>query len=344
MLAAFTVFASADFGDYSGDSDYGGSYSGGYDYSYSGGSSSYGSSGSSSYGSSNDSEPATKYYSLKEFPDGNVNTGDYILYNSAGEVIDAQRPHSKEDDSGYEVVLGAMVLGAIIIVIASVAKRNSVGSYRPKGRPTGKSTPVVTGVTAQPTQNLNPMSEYVRLDPGFSENDLKEKISNMYVKLQNAWQDKNLEEVRPYLTDALYGQYDRQLDAYRRNRQTNYVERIAVLSVDLRGWRQDGANDMIYAVLNTRIVDYVVNDADNTLVRGSRTQEKFMSYEWTLTRTKGAQTAELTGIHTIHCPNCGATVDINKSAKCEYCGSILTTQSSDWTINGIKGLSQRTGR
>lgn len=339
MILSLSVVAFADFGDFGGDNDFGGG---------SGGSYSGGSYGGGSGGSYNDNdydrgttEPATTtYYSYKTYPSGNVYDGAMVIMNADGEELDISVKRSEDDDSGTNAVLGAMLLGVILIVAAAVIKSKNSSGYRRK--PKYNNVPVDTGVQAEKAQNLNPMSTYPGVDPGFNEVELREKLSNIYVKLQNAWQDKKLEEIRPYLTDTLYGQYDRQLDAYRRNKQTNCIERIAVLSVDLQGWKQSGDEDLIVAEIRTRIVDYVISDTDNSLVRGSRTAEKFMTYEWTLSRKTGVTTINKDGVHTVNCPNCGAPVDINKSAKCEFCGSILTTDSGDWVINSIKALSQRT--
>ena len=45
----------------------------------------------------------------------------------------------------------------------------------------------------------------------------------------------------------------------------------------------------------------------------------------------------------VNCPNCGAPVEINKTARCPYCGS-NTTENDEFVINTIKGVSQRTGK
>lgn len=75
----------------------------------------------------------------------------------------------------------------------------------------------------------------------------------------------------------------------------------------------------------------------------SKTAEKFMTYEYTLIRKSGMKTTQPSGeTRTVTCPKCGAPVDINKSAECEYCGNILTVDAAEWTISNIKGISQRT--
>ena len=87
----------------------------------------------------------------------------------------------------------------------------------------------------------------------------------------------------------------------------------------------------------------MTDDYTSEIVQGSQTAEKFMEYEWIITRKSGVvTTSETGGTRTVNCPHCGAPVDINKSAKCEYCDSILTVDSVDWVINTIKGISQHT--
>ena len=226
---------------------------------------------------------------------------------------------------------GVLVLAVILLIVGCVWK------FVKK-----KAQPVLTG--AQPTDRstLAQMYSYRQLDTAFDEAAFREKLSNLYVQLQNAWQDKNLESMRPYMTDAVYAQFDRQLEAYRRNNQTNYIERIAVLSTDLLGWKQEAGKDVIIAELRTRIVDYVKDDSTGAIVRGSNTQEKFMTYEWTLVRTSGQTTGQTSGMTGQTCPNCGAHIDINHTAVCEYCGTVLTSDTFDWVVSNIKGLSQQT--
>ena len=199
--------------------------------------------------------------------------------------------------------------------------------------------------TVQPTapRNLAPMSSYRRLDPGFQEDDLTAKISNLYVQMQNAWTGKDITAIRPHCTDRFYTQMERQLEQKCQQHETNYIERIAVLGVTLDGFTQTGGNDVIYATVHTRIIDYTLNDDTGKLVSGSRTEEKFMTYEWELVRQSGVTTQAGAGQKTVNCPNCGAPVELNASAKCPYCGSIITAESQTFVLNGIRGISQKTG-
>jgi len=255
---------------------------------------------------------------------------DYIFFGSGSGL----------DDGGDGIGGGGISIGAIIVIVIVfyLIMKNAKSSKHAaseQARPINMQRP-------EDTRNLSPISAYSALDPNFNQADLKEKLSNLYVQMQNACQDKNLDSLRPYFTDALFAQLERQIDALRRNGQTNYVERIAVLSVVLNGYYQAGGDDHIIATLNTRIVDYTVNDETGELISGSKTAEKFMTYEWDLTRPTGTITDPEGEMKVINCPNCGAPVNINQTAKCEYCDSVITVENHDFVLSSIRGLAQRT--
>ena len=191
-------------------------------------------------------------------------------------------------------------------------------------------------------ESLRMMSEYKMIDPNFDEEKMQSQISNLYVQMQNCWTKKDISSLRPYFSDAMFAQMDRQLQSYRDGNRTNYVERIAVLSVQLEGWRQTSSQDVIKALVRTRIVDYTLDDSTGEVISGSKTKEKFMTYRYTLTRTSGLKTDDANGMQTVTCPNCGANVNINESAKCPYCGSVLTVHKHGWVISNIQGIAQRT--
>lgn len=281
-MLAVALSSRADFGSYSGDSDYGGS-----DYS------------SSDYSSS-----------------------DYSGYSSYD-----------GDDSDFSLGTTVFTLAIIIAIVL-------IGGLR-KGKNSGSAP--VRHTVSRPA-NLKPISEYTAIDEGFSEAEMKEKLSNLYVRMQQCWQNKNIEELRPFFTDSFYSQMEMQLKGIIDAKQTNHIERIAVLSVELEGFAQTETEDKIYAEIKTRIIDYTLDDKTGNVVSGSKTAEKFMTYEWELTRPTGKKTVRSEETKAVNCPNCGAPVEINKTARCPYCGSIITTENDEFVINTIKGVSQRTGK
>ena len=197
----------------------------------------------------------------------------------------------------------------------------------------------------EPVRVLRPMSEYLELDGQFDEERIRTLLANLYVQMQQTWQAKDICSLRPYMTDKFFSQMDTQLDQFRKQGRTDYTENIAVLSTDLRGWRQSAGMDYVTAGLNARIVSYTLDDRTGQLISGDKKREKFMEYEIELCRKSGETTKpEAEGVHSATCPHCGAPLKLNASAQCEYCGSVITTVNADWAICGMRGISQRTGK
>lgn len=310
MLLGASSVALADAGSFAGDSDYGGGWDSGSDW----GSSDW---ESSDWDSDWGSDSSTYYSDNGSDSGGSLDSLGYIL----------------------------LFVAAVVVYFIIKNRNNKNGGNGGSGGSTG-ANPASNGPrpqggapTNKPTVDPKALKQK---DPNFSEQALLEKVSNAYVQMQNCWQDKKWEPMRPLMTDALYSQFDRQLEALKRNGQTNYVERISVLGARIVGYYQDKVNDNLVVELRTRIVDYTVNDATGAVVSGSKTAEKFMTYEWTLIRSLEHGTKEKDDLTGLHCPNCGAPLDVNHSAKCEYCGQVITVDDYDWVISQIKGISQVT--
>lgn len=325
MTVTLIPIAKADFGDFSGDTDYdwgGGDYDWGGDDDY-----------DWDWGSDDDDD--------YDWDWGNDDDDDYYSYSGSTGSSDV-------DLSGWNLwdyvssslcclIVAAIIFVPFIISALKKSKNNNPGNYTnfdPSSAQSGYGQPNVA-------QNLQPISNYPNLDPGFSEEKLRSKASNLYVQMQQCWQNKDIEPLRPYFSDALYSQYELQLDTLRQKGYTNYIDRPAVMGVTIKGYYQTNGNDNIVLNVRARIIDYTV-DAGGNIVSGSNSREKFLVYEWVLTRPTGQITAEEGTMQTINCPNCGAPLNINQSARCEYCDSVITLKTHDFVINSIRGISQRT--
>ena len=298
LLMALPAFAGADFGDFSGDSDYGGGWDSGSDWS------------SSSW-------------------DSDYSSGSYYDDDSDVSGIDI--------GISLAVMAAIVVLGLIFDVSEKRKKKKQYGAGRPQsaqGRP--------QGAQRTPDSRLQPLGDLAVTDPSFDANAMQEKISNLYVQMQNCWTDKNIESLRPYFTDAFFTQMERQLNGLKSRGLTNHVDRIAVLGVNLRGFYKQGDKEHLIVELRTRIVDYTVQDSNNKLISGDRNREKFMTYEWDMCRTAGSVTSKEGVMHSVSCPGCGAPLSINTTAKCPYCGRVVTLDEHDWALCAIKGIAQST--
>ena len=180
---------------------------------------------------------------------------------------------------------------------------------------------------------------YKEKDPNFSEEAVKTKLSNLYFKIVDCRMRRDAAPIRPYLCDELYERLQKEFDGHRAQGVTHCSERVAILDVALRGVaRKDGAYKLI-AVLETRQTEFTRADADGKILSGSDSTERFVTSEILLTRPVDAQTVTVDAkVQQWHCPNCGAPLSLNESAKCPYCDSVLDFDVSEWKIESIKTI------
>lgn len=253
---------------------------------------------------------------------------------SSGSTYDSGSSSSDLGTVGALGCLGGNLFTVVIIVIIVII----VLRYMKSGQNSGGQN-VYTAAQEEPGLPLDTLKQK---DPDFNEQILLEKVGNQYIQMQNAWQDKKWEPMRAIMTDAMYNQMARQLQALIDAKQTNHVERIAVLETRIVRYAVEGDNDVLVIRISTRITDYTTDDRTGALISGSQSRELFMVYDWKLTRQKDKKTLMQPSVTQISCPNCGAPLNINHTGKCPYCGTVVTLSDHDWALSAIKGISQRT--
>ena len=308
FLLACTAFSAADAGGFSGDSDWG-SWDSGSDWS-----------SDSDWGSDSDWNSDSDWGSNS----GSGWGGGNIFFFNSGDDTSSSGTTGGSGGS-YTWIIGLIVIVVVILLISRSRKKN------------------LNDPTQAPIPQACDLSALQAKDPNFSADAFLEKAGNIYIEMQTAWQNKDWEPMRAYLSDALYSQMEKQLAQLIQNKQTNKMERIAVLNRVITRYTQDDTNDILTCYLQVRFVDYTVSDETGAVVSGSQTKEKFIAYEWSFTRSKDVKTPVAGDGTTQHnCKKCGAPLSINQTARCEYCGAVITATEHDWVLTNIRGLWQRT--
>ncbi len=303
VISVFSVVSFADFGEFAGDSDWG------YD-------------SGSDWGSGSD-------WDSSDWDNSGWNSG----YGNGGYYFyDGGSSSRGEEGGGIPLVL---IVGIIIVVIVAAGVLGKSGMNSNARR-------AVTIQQPKPAEPLtNDIEKLKAKDKNFSEEKFLDDASNLYVRLQDAWTNRDLTPVRNKLSTELYAKSDRQIQNYIKNNQTNHVEKVSVLNCEIIGCTSDEVNDIITVKTLARIVDYTTDDNTGNVIRGDKNREVFMTYHWTFIRSLD-QKSKLNGESDgKHCPNCGAPIDLNQSAVCAYCGSVLESGSYDWVLSNIKGISQQ---
>lgn len=195
------------------------------------------------------------------------------------------------------------------------------------------------------TQNLNQLeAKQIEIenkiqinDPNFNKEEFISFSKNLFVKLQQAWTDRDWETIRVFETESLFEQHRNQLQGYISNNQINVMDRICVNYAHLYKYAIEGDKEILTVRLNSRMADYIIDATTRQVLRGDKQTERVNTYLLTFIRKNGVKTKEGTiDINTTNCPNCGAPTKITSSGKCEYCGSVVTTGEYSWALSNLE--------
>ena len=217
----------------------------------------------------------------------------------------------------------------MLVFLALIAAAIIYGIIR--GKKTADYNCAVTN-RKMPKRKLSSINSYMSTDPNFSPSEFKEKAANLYIRLQNAIEEKDMTDMTPYLADNVLAELNKMTEDLRKNDLTNYIERVAVLGTDISGWTQENGEDIISVTMKVRSVNYTKKNSTGAVVKGSFSSEIFQNVRWELSRRSGQRSSVISGTVSQTCPKCGGQVDINLSSVCQYCGSVLSTDSFNWKI------------
>lgn len=175
------------------------------------------------------------------------------------------------------------------------------------------------------------------IDPEFNKEEFIAWSKTLFVKLQQAWTARDWEVIRTFETKELFEQHKSQLQGYIDNNTINVMDRICVNYAKLYQFKQEGGQDILTVELNSRMKDYIIDATTKKVLQGDKVTERTNTYLLTFVRTTGVVTQKATGeVETTNCPNCGAPTKITSAGKCEYCGSVITTDTHDWALANLQ--------
>ena len=225
--------------------------------------------------------------------------------------------------------IGALVIIGIIAVVFFFMKRS--------GNLTKVENATVNNKISDIIDTSDSVAEQIRqTDPNFSSDAFIGWTREVFLKIQQAWSDRNWELIRPFESNELFNVHNSQLDEYIRNKKINKVERINIKKIALHSYRVDGDKEVLTVYLDAILRDYVTDEAGKVL-ESDPNKDWYMEYTMTFNRKLGVKTqAGLSNKSTTNCPNCGAPTVVTSSGKCDYCKSVITTGEHDWVLSDIR--------
>ena len=284
----------------------------GYHSSYSGGKSSSSSKSSSSKSSSSKSSSSKSRSSSSSSKSRSSSSSSN---SSSGETV------SLGESFLALLVIGVMYIfvpAIIIIVVIALSKNKKLKNNN-------------RIVVTNNEQAINEIKKYI---PSFDANKFLLNGYGIFVRIEEAWMNFDLEKVRDCITDEMFNMYESQLTSMEMNGEQNIMKDFRLLNSAITQASKQNNMLQVKARYTVEFYDYIINRNTKAVVRGNSNRKMRMVYEFTF--IKDIENKKLD-----KCPNCGAEININSAGICEYCNSKLVDDSKDWVMSKKVSLLQQ---
>jgi predicted lipid-binding transport protein (Tim44 family) len=177
------------------------------------------------------------------------------------------------------------IIVGVLIVIVIVVK------YRASQDPQQQNLDYVytrSDVLAKARKTQALLEFIARQDPSFTLETLTSQATSTFLKLQECWQARNYEPMKPLMMGDLYLDHMRQLSNMIGQHETNIIENVSVERVDMVNIRytHDAQQREFTALITAAARDYYIDDRTGRFLRGDSTPQKFQEF-WTFQLQQG---------------------------------------------------------
>ncbi len=179
----------------------------------------------------------------------------------------------------FFIVWGGIVIFVVFIVISNRTKNKdedldftySRSQISPK---------------ANKTQKL--LNFISKNDTSFAPQALEQVVSSAFLQLQQCWQARAYDPMKPLMMPDLYAQHCRQLQGMIRDHEINMIDQLKIEHIDLVNVRYTYKEDHreFTALITASARDYYVDAQLNEFIRGDKAPARFQEF-WTFQRQAG---------------------------------------------------------
>ncbi len=170
--------------------------------------------------------------------------------------------------------------------------------------------------------------------PNFDKREFIQNQYDNYCKIQVAWMDFKLEDIKELVTDELYTMWSSQLDTLELKGEQNIMGSFELEAAYLTDASLQNGNLTITTEYLIKTYDYIVDSKTKRLVRGNKSQRMRIHYKMKFR-------VALDHMNTIDkCPSCGNPIEHNTSSICPFCRSQLFVEPKNWVLTEKTCLGQ----
>lgn len=221
--------------------------------------------------------------------------------------------HSSGSSSGSSEGSWAGVIIWLIIIIVIIVFTSKKGTT---------TTPSLVKLQS----NAAAIAKLKELIPGFDDKKFLQDGYQMFLDVEDAWMNFELDKVHNIITDEMFNMYESQLSSMEIKGEQNIMSGFVLRDSAITNCIDQNDNVEVTAKYIIEFYDYIIEKESGKVLRGSKTNKLRMYYDFTFIMKNTDEKID-------NCPNCGAPVEVNASGVCPYCNSKIVGENTSWVMS-----------
>lgn len=164
----------------------------------------------------------------------------------------------------------------------------------------------------------------------FNEAMFKTKVDNIFVKLYTCLMKQDLTDVNHFLSLELREKFQNEIDNFKSVNKRQMYDEINVKDTKILERNVNTDKEIVRVEIISRYMDYIIND-NGDVISGDDTRR--IEKTNILVFEKKIDTKDIKLVR--KCPGCSASISVNTTGKCEYCGTIFNWEDYDYVLVSI---------
>lgn len=166
----------------------------------------------------------------------------------------------------------------------------------------------------------------------FNEAMFKTKVDNIFVKLFTSIMKGDLSDVDHFISDEVKNKYMTYINELKSRNERQMYDELNVKDTKILSRKELDDKEVIEVEIISRYMDYIIDIDSGETIKGDDTRR--IEKKNVLIFEKRKDTKDIKLVR--KCPGCGASISVNTSGRCEYCGTIYNLEDYDYILTDIQ--------
>lgn len=236
-------------------------------------------------------------------------SSSYSSSSSRSHYSSSGSSSSSSSGSSEDGWVGVIIWFVIIIIIIYFSSRRGTTTTEPKLQ-----------------SNAAAIAKLKELIPEFDDKKFLQDGYKIFLDVEDAWMNFELDKVKDVITDEMFNMYESQLSSMEIKGEQNIMSGFNLKDCAIVNCVDQNDNIEVTTKYIIEFYDYIIEKESGKVLRGSKTNKLRMYYDFVFVMKNTDEKID-------HCPNCGAPVEVNASGICPYCNSKIIGENTSWVMS-----------